>query len=240
MKTSLVFSLICISFVYAKPPVSKPLKLIGKIPHTGYSEGLDYFEGHLWNAFPESIAKIDPKDGSVLLRFKPATDYSESIMWFQGKLWNLSFSNNGIYNGVLKDGKVAFKKVGTVPEVHGWGITTNGKEIITTGDYSDKIYFMNPKTLKVLRTISAHTKQNEKVSGLEDNAWDGKYLWDSSFNSYRGQIFNIHPESGLVEDFYDLPDKEDCPVIDGIAFDGKSLWVTGKHCPSIYHLELPK
>lgn len=218
---------------------NKTLKLLRKIPHSGYSEGLDFHEGYLWNSTPESIIKIDPADGSVIAKYKPATTYSESLMWFQGSLWNLSFANNGIYKGKITGDELKFTRVAKMPEIHGWGITNNGKEIILTGDYSDKIYFMDPKTLTIKRTVSAHKKTGEKVSSLEDNAFDGKYLWDSSFDSYRGQIFRIHPDSGLVEDFYDLPVKEDCPIIDGIAFDGKNLWVTGKHCPGIYYLERP-
>jgi glutamine cyclotransferase len=36
--------------------------------------------------------------------------------------------------------------------------------------------------------------------------------------------------------YFSLPE-ENCPVIDGIAYDGKGLWVTGKECPSIYYLK---
>ncbi len=219
----------------ASMAIADPLKLIRKIPHSGYSEGLDYYEGYLWHALPKQILKINPADGSVLERFTPPTDHSESVVWVPGeRLLNLSFSNNGIYEGKLLRGKIEFKKVGQTPEVHSWGSTWTGKQLVITGDYSNKLYFLNPKTFKVEKTIVT------EVGDLEDLAWDGKGVWSSSFTQHRGQIFRIDPKTGKKGKFYSLPDPEECPVVDGLAFDGKHLWVTGKDCPSIYYLERPQ
>jgi glutamine cyclotransferase len=212
---------------------STKLKLIRKIPHTGYSEGLDFHEGFLWHALPKSLVKIDPKDGTVVEKREPATEYSESLVWAKGGLWNLSFSDNGIYFSKGFSAKNLFKKKGTVPEVHGWGIEFDGKNLIVTGDYSKKLYFLDPETLKVVREIQT------EVSGLEDLAFDGKRIWTSSFTEHRGEIFTVDPTTGKILGFYTLPNAEECPVIDGQAYDGKNLWVTGKNCASIYLFELP-
>jgi glutamine cyclotransferase len=209
------------------------LKQLGQIPHSGYSEGLDFHDGFLWNALPKEIVKISPEDGSVVARYTPATEYSESVTWFKGSLWNLSFSDNGIYKGLLKGDKLVFKRVGSVPEVHGWGITHDGSQIIATGDYSNKLYFLDPSTAKVVRTLVTDK------TALEDLAWDGRGIWTSSFTSHRGRIFRIDPQSGKSGPLYSLPDPESCPIVDGIAVDGKTLWVTGKHCSAIYHFQLP-
>ena len=209
------------------------LELIRKIPHSGYSEGLDFYNGYLWNSLPKQLLKINPADGSVVSRFTPASDYSESLAWFQGALWNLSFSDNGIYRGVLTSrGELKFENKGSTPEIHGWGITHNGKELIVTGDYSSKLYFLDPKSLKIKKTLETNGKD------LEDLAWDGEYVWASSFTFEHGKIFPINPSNGKVMGYFSLPE-ENCPVIDGIAYDGKGLWVTGKECPSIYYLKKP-
>ena len=209
------------------------LELIRKIPHSGYSEGLDFYEGFLWHALPKQLLKIDPKDGTILSRLVPSSDYSESLTWFQGALWNLSFSNNGIYRGVLNSkGELKFQKKGETPEVHGWGLAHNGNELILTGDFSSKLYFLNPKTLKLIRTLETQGKD------LEDLAWDGQFIWSSSFTTEKGKIFAIDPKTGKIMGFFALPD-ESCPVIDGIAYDGKSFWITGKECPSIYYVKKP-
>jgi glutamine cyclotransferase len=209
------------------------LEVINKIPHSGYSEGLDFSKGYLWHALPKEILKIDPKDGSVLERFAPATEYSESLKWSSGSLWNLSFSDEGVYQGQLKKNKIEFKKVASMPEPRGWGIEQIGSELVMTGNFSNKLYFFNPTQRKWVRTLVT-----EGID-LEDLAWDGKTLWTSSFSTNPGTIFSINLKSGKIESYWELPQKDQCPVIDGIASDQKTLWITGKECPSIYQVKIP-
>jgi glutaminyl-peptide cyclotransferase len=209
------------------------LELIRKIPHSGYSEGITHHDGFLWHALPKAILKINPADGEIVERLTPPTEYSESLEWFQGKLYNLSFSDDGIYVGAKGKGKLEFAKKGKTPEVHGWGITHNGKHLIVTGDYSSKLYFLDPKTLKLVKTLKTEGKD------LEDLAWDGKWIWTSSFTADKGHIYKMDPDSGKILDKYSLPQPGECPVIDGIAYDGKNFWITGKECPSIYYVKYP-
>lgn len=218
----------------AFPKSTQVLEVINKIPHSGYSEGLDFSEGYLWHALPKEILKINPKDGSVLERFAPATEYSESLKWVSGFLWNLSFSDDGIYQGQLKQNKLEFRKVATMPEPRGWGVEKVGSELVMTGNFSNKLYFFNPIQKKWIRTLVT------EGADLEDLAWDGKQLWTSSFSSNPGTIFSINLQSGKIESYWELPQKDQCPVIDGIAFDGKTLWITGKECPSIYQVKAPR
>lgn len=209
------------------------LKVLKTIPHSGYSEGLEFHDGFLWHAKPKEIVKIDPKDGSILEKFTPGSEYSESLTWFQGHLFNVSFSDDGLYRGKMKGGKLTFERATNVPEVHAWGLTHDGKHLVMTGNYSKKLYFLDPKTLKLARTIET------PVSDIEDLAWDGVGFWSSSFTSHRGSIFRIDPKTGAVNKIFALPNPDECPVIDGIAFDGKNLWVTGKHCIHLYYIERP-
>ncbi len=209
------------------------LEVLRQIPHSGYSEGLDWKDGFLWHALPKEIVKIDPKDGSIVARFKPASDYSESLVW-QGKtLWNVSYSDNGIYQGTLVGNALTFVRRGSVPEEHAWGIENDGTHFIVTGNYSNKLYFLNQKTMVVARTVET------KVKDIEDLAWDGVGLWASSYTEHKGTIFRIDPKSGKISRFFVLPNPESCPVIDGLAYDGKNLWVTGKHCTSIFEIKRP-
>ena len=219
--------------VYTPSIRAGSLELIRKIPHSGYSEGLHYDGGFLWNALPTEIVKINPKDGSVVARFAPASAYSESVVWVNGELWNVSYADNGIFKGTMGAKGLGFERKGSVPEIHAWGIEFDGTHLVVTGDYSNKLYFLNPKTLKVERQVTVSVKD------LEDLAWDGVGFWASSFTQLRGQIFRINPKTGAVSPYYSLPQPEECPVIDGLAWDGNALWVTGKHCPSIYYVKRP-
>ena len=57
----------------------------------------------------------------------------------------------------------------------------------------------------------------------------------------------IELPSGKVLKYLDLNEKaeqiarnfRDADVLNGIAYDGKNLWVTGKNWPQIYKLKLP-
>ncbi len=237
MQKFLILNFILVFSLFAAPPAAKPsstLELIRQIPHTGYSEGIDYHNGYLWHALPKELKKIDPKDGTVLGTFKPATPYSESLTWFQDRLWNLSYDDNGLYAGKLEGKQFIFKKEFSLPESHGWGIEHRGKEIVFTGNYSNKLYFYDPAKKIITRTLAT------EGAALEDLAWDGTYFWSSSFTQDRGQIFAIHPETGKIMGKFALPESTACNIIDGTAYDGKNLWVTGKECASIYYFKIPK
>lgn len=219
------------SFATAPPP---SLTLVRKIPHTGYSEGIDFAEGFIWSATPELLRKIDPATGQVVKTFAPATRYSESLSWWGKVLWNVSYSDNGIYRGNIAGDGFKFERKGQTAEVHAWGLTHDDKHLIMTGDHgSNKLYFYNPKTLKLERTLTTEKKD------LEDLAWDGKGIWTSSFTAERGRIFRINPKTGKQEGTYTIPEPEMCPVIDGVAVEGKNLWITGKNCPSLYLVKNP-
>lgn len=227
--------------VYAKntpkiPPIiaqASSLSLIRKIPHSGYSEGLDFADGYLWNALPKIINKIDPKDGTVVQRFPPATDYSESLKWVNGALFNLSFSNNGIYRGTLGAQGFTFQRIGGVPEQTGWGLESSSEGLIVTGHFSHNFYILDPTNGKVRRKLTAAVKD------LEDLALDGSRVWTSSFSEFPGQIFTLDLKTGARGPLYKIPEPDQCPIIDGIAREGRTLWITGKECPSIYQVKIP-
>ncbi len=224
----------------AAPPVvsNKPrleqLTVIRTIPHSGYSEGLDYHEGFLWHSLPKEIVKINPKNGAILNRFPPASAYNESLTWFQNSLFVVSYSDNGIYKGQLSGDTLSFERVGSVPEVHAWGIASNGKDIFVTGNYSRQIYRLDPKDFSIKNTIVVD------VTDIEDLAWDGNSLWSSSFTEHRGTIFRIDPATGKTSHYHQLPKPDECPVIDGIAVDGNTFWITGKNCTAIYNVKIPR
>jgi len=224
--------IILITLFVASYSSAETLEVIRTIPHTGYSEGLDFHDGFLWHALPKEILKIDPADGSIVARFVPPTDYSESLHWWNGKLYNLSFSNDGLYVGKLANNKLVFEKKGKVPEKTGWGIVSVGSQLVVTGDFSKILYFLD-SNLKVVRTLVT------EAEAIEDLAYDGESLWSSSFTTFRGKIFKINPKTGKVGPYYSLPSPDDCPIIDGLAYDGKNFWATGKHCPSIYYIKKP-
>lgn len=213
-------------------PHSTMLEIVDRIPRSGWSEGIDIVDGRIWHAWPSTIRELD-MEGNVLSEHEPPSSYSESLTWFRGRLWNLSYHNPNLYAGRLVDGVISFEIVGTVPGVAGWGITHNGTELITTGNGSTDLHFFDGETVSLLRTVTT------PVDDLEDLAWDGRYIWASSYSEYPGQVFRLDPTTGAVVDVHSLPDPEECSIVDGIAIDAGRLFVTGKRCPFIYVAPLP-
>lgn len=211
------------------PSPSPTLEWIGEIPQSGWSEGLEWHDGRLWHPYPGQIEVVSTADGAVLTSYEPPSDYSESVTWLDGHLYDLSYHTNGIYQGTLAaDGSMSWAEVGTTPDVHGWGIATDGHQLFMTGNGQPYVYVLDPADMHLVRTVTT------PVDDLEDIAWQNGWIWASSYSEHHGQIFRIDLLTGDILDVWDLPDPENCSTIDGIAVAHDTLWVTGKNCPYIY------
>lgn len=228
------------------------LLLLKKIPHPSdaYSEGLDYAKGFLWNTLPKKLLKIDPANGDVVASWDYndiPNFYSESIKWVSDTLWELSFSSNHIYTIRFSGKKVHNIEMNTTPDKTAWGIESIKKnELITTGHNSSTLHVYSIAQKKWILDIPIQTPSSldtTQIKGFEDLAWDGKYLWSSSFTSHRGEIFAIDLNQKSIVALYTIPEPEMCPIIDGLAISTehgkKGIWITGKNCPSIYFAALP-
>ena len=170
----------------------------------------------------------------LLREIEPPSSYSESVAWRDGELWNVSYDNANIYVGTpLVGGDFSWRIAGTTPEIHGWGITHDPTHVIVTGNGTPFLYFLDPVTTQVVRTVET------PIDDLEDLAWDRGAIWASSYSAYSGQFFRLNPWSGEVVDVFSLPDPAECPIVDGIAVDGSTLYVTGKDCPWTWVYEMP-
>ena len=214
------------------PPHYVTLQVVDRIPRSGWSEGIDVLGDRIWHAWPSVIRELD-MEGNVLAEHEPPSTYSESLTWFGGRLFNLSYHNANVYAGTVVDGALVFTVVGTVPDEAGWGITHDGTNLIVSGNGSENLYVLDGETFAHLRTITT------PVDDLEDLAWDGRYIWASSYSEYPGQVFRIDPDTGNLVDLHTLPDPDECSIVDGIAVSDGLLYVTGKRCPWIYVAPLP-
>lgn len=213
---------------------AEPLERVRTIPQAGWSEGLDVSGGRIWHPYPHHLEESDLATGDLIATFTPPSDYSESVTWFDGTLYELSYATDGIYEATFAaDSSLTWTLAGHMPEIHGWGITHDGESLIATGNGSPYLYFLDPATLTVTRTVTT------PVDDLEDLAWDGRWLWASSFSLLHGSIVKLDPMTGDIAGLYELAEPSRCSQIDGIAIDAGLLYVTGKDCPWIEVYELP-
>ena len=159
---------------------------------------------------------------------------------FVDSIYQLTYKSNV---GFIYD-KNSFKlKGGFHYPTQGWGLTTNGNELIMS-DGSAALLFINPETLKQTRYIIVSDDKSEVGFLNELEYIEGEIyanIWKTDL------IVRISPETGKVTGWIDLtginpdPAKLKYPhVLNGIAYDKKKkrLLITGKCWPEIYEIEL--
>lgn len=123
----------------------------------------------------------------------------------------------------------------------GWGLTSDGKELILS-DGTKNLYFINPANpSKVLRTIAvaSDTEGYDKLNELEyHNGSIYANVWQKPI------ILKINPANGEVIGIIDLTNiakqntTGDDDVLNGIAFKGENMLVTGKNWSRIYEISI--
>lgn len=123
----------------------------------------------------------------------------------------------------------------------GWGLTNDGSQLIAS-DGTARLYFLDPQTLALRRTLEVRLRGRPQ-GRLNELEWiDGEIwanVWLSDF------ILRIDPASGAVTGVVDLRGLLDpadrrpgTDVLNGIAWDTArgDLWVTGKRWPWLFRI----
>lgn len=124
----------------------------------------------------------------------------------------------------------------------GWGLTYDGKDLIVS-DGTKNIYFLSPSDpSKVVRYISVagNSEVYDQLNELEyHNGYIYANVWQTPY------ILKIDPKSGEVVGKFDFSElvkkntKGNDDVLNGIAFKGNNMLVTGKYWPVIYEVSVP-
>jgi len=214
-----------------------------------YTQGLEFYNGILLEGTGQngesSLRKTDYKSGNVSKSVSLSPDYfGEGITVFNDKIYQLTWKNKVgfIYNAATLEQEKTFDYFS---DVEGWGLTHNDKHLIMS-DGTNKIYFLNPETQKMERSINVYSDTNA-ITELNELEWiDGK-IWANIY--LKDVIVIINPENGAVEsaiDFSDLKTKnkkaltEGDEVLNGIAYNPstKTVFITGKNWDKMFEIKL--
>lgn len=237
--------------VYAKNPEKiLSYEIVTDYPHDtkNFTEGF-FLDG---NTVYESVGL---KGQSKLMKYtlgttKPLLEvklqdsiFAEGIAAVGDKLYQLTYQTK---IGFIYD-KNTLKLLSQFPSnnmiAEGWGMTTDGKNLITT-DGTKNIYFLDPSDpSKVLRRISVagHTESFDQLNELEfHNGFIYSNVWQKPI------ILKINPANGEVVGTFDLTKivnenlvkNDPDAVLNGIAFKGDNMLVTGKNWAKIYELKI--
>jgi glutamine cyclotransferase len=229
----------------AAPPVAG---VLGSFPHdpTSFTEGLVYDHGALFEStgmYGESkLRKVDLTSGRVLAQIR-LTDafFGEGLALLGGELFQLTYKEGRCF---VYDAATLEKKRELTYEGEGWGLTTNGSQLVMS-DGSPTITFRDPKSLAVVRRITV-TGALGPVANVNELEWvKGQILanvWGTNV------IVRVDPESGRIVQTIDLaylPEPRrgatEDDVLNGIAYDeaGDRLFVTGKRWSHVFQIPRP-
>ncbi|HJW66050.1 MAG TPA: glutaminyl-peptide cyclotransferase, partial [Candidatus Bathyarchaeia archaeon] len=124
----------------------------------------------------------------------------------------------------------------------GWGITTDGKNLIMS-DGTASLYFLNPETFEKIGQVEV-----KDASGPVLNLNELEYIHGDVYANvwHQDKIAIINIQTGGVKGWinltglYDLSNADPENVLNGIAYDAISerLFVTGKRWPRLFEIKL--
>jgi len=231
-------------------PKNVSYSIVKTYPHdtSSFTQGLILYNGDLYEGTGEygrsHLLKVNLNTGKI--QKKTILDpkfFGEGITILNDTVYQLTWQEKVVFAYTVKD----FKKLKEFKiDTQGWGITTNGQELIVS-DGSSNLYYYNPSVFQLLRTQSI-TEAGSLSYNLNELEYIDGYIYANQWQA--PYILKIDPGSGAIVGKIDLTDiwnrvKAKDPQADvpnGIAYDtaSKKIYITGKKWPDLYEIELSK
>lgn len=238
-----------------KKPTIYTYEIVNSYPHDtkAYTQGLEYHNGYLYETTgrkgQSTLRKVEIKTGEVLQKIDLDKKYfGEGMTILNNKIYWLTWQAKKGFVYDLETFKLE-KEFNYGKSIEGWGLTNNGSELIKS-DGTNKIWFLDPETLKEKRSIQVYTTDRSVKDINELELINGK-LFSNKWQKNTLVIIDI--ESGIAEGLADLrPLKKEMSktqklepqdeVLNGIAYDKENdrLFVTGKNWGKLFEIKLIK
>lgn len=235
--------------VFAKNPEKNlTYEIVAEYPHSteNFTEGF-YLDG---NTVYESVGL---QNQSKLMKYtlgsstnskeakQPDNIFSEGISSVGNKIYQLTYKDRKIF---VYD-KNSFELLNELPMpnqmVEGWGMTTDGKYLIAS-DGTKNIFFLNssdPSKMIKYISVAGNKEVYDQINELEyHNGFIYSNVWQKPI------ILKINPKTGEVVGKFDfsaiakkhITNEDD--VLNGIAFKGENMLITGKNWDKIYEVKI--
>lgn len=213
-----------------------------------FTQGLYYKDGFLYEGTGQygasALMKVEPSTGKIVTSIALKDSYfGEGIAELGGEIFQLTWMN-GLC--LVYDAKTMSYSKEYAYGSQGWGLTTDGKELIMS-DGSNKLTILDPRNFQPLRQIQVYDNQGA-VEQLNELEYVDGLVWANVWQSDR--IVAISMESGAVVADLDLSkllsdaDRRGLDTIDhvlnGIAWDKERnvFFVTGKCWPKLFEIHI--
>lgn len=187
------------------------------------------------------LRRYELSTGRVLTEVElPKAYFGEGAVGVNGFIYQMTYRER-IVRKYQQDTFALIEELAMPREVReGWGMTTDNSTIYVT-DGSNNVYFVDPHTFGVTRTLPIVDSDGRRMMNLNELEYINGELWANIYFSRR--VVVIDPTTGSVKYFVDLsglgaPDESyrwsSGEVLNGIAYDGSRILVTGKYWRHIY------
>ena len=182
-----------------------------------------------------SLRQVDLETGSILrIRHLPDAYFAEGCTIWEDQIIQLTWKSGVAFEYDKEDfairGEFSY-------DGEGWGLTQDGQHLIMS-DGTSYLRFLDPETLQETSRVQV-TDQGTPVERLNELEWVRGEVWANVWQS--PQVARIDVKTGQVQgwiDFTELADNEPRGVLNGIAVQGDSMFVTGKRWDALYEVEI--
>ena len=220
--------------------------VIRSFPHDSgaFTQGLLYADGEFFESTglegESSVRRVEVATGRVLQRRAVDAQYfGEGLALVGDVLIQLTWQRHTAF--VYDRRTFALRRTFSY-KTEGWGLTYDREGGLVLSDGSDRLFFLDPRTYAVLKTLRV-TDAGRPVTHLNELEWIEGEIWANVWQTDR--IARIAPSTGFVTGWVDLtalwPQAQRRPpadVLNGIAYDraGRRVFVTGKKWPKVYQI----
>jgi len=168
----------------------------------------------------------------------PRSVFGEGLTVFKNRLYQLTYTNRLVYVWDKELHKLETLHVPNSGPMEGWGLTHDGETLIAS-DGSSTLYHMDERFKPVGRVTVTDTT-GHAVRGLNELEYVDGEIWANIYGT--DCIARIDAHSGRIggwivaSDLY--PENPDPAVwvMNGIAYDGNRILLTGKNWPKIFEV----
>lgn len=223
-------------------------KIVNVFPHDtlSFTEGLEFYRDTLFESIGQynksKLLKTNYKTGAIYKSVDLEGNYfGEGITIINNQIIQLTYKEltGFVYNA---DTWKVEKKFTFDKQVEGWGLTNDGT-FLYQSDGTEKIWKMDPKSLKMIDYINVYTNSS-KIKSVNELEWINGKIYSNIWT--KDAIAVVNPKNGSVEAILNLSDlrkqvkNSTAEVLNGIAYNPKTktLFVTGKYWEKMFEIKV--
>ncbi len=224
--------------------------IVNIYPHDtkSYTQGLEFYRDTLFEGTGQKgsskLMKTDYKTGKKLQTVNLEGKYfGEGITILNNKVYQLTWRENTgfVYNA---DNLKKIKDFSYFKSIEGWGLCNDGN-VLYQSDGTEKIWVLDPETLKEIDYINVYSGTT-KIKSINELEWvDGK-IYGNVYQ--KDAVARINPKTGAVEGILNLAELKSKvnvqdihnEVLNGIAYNPKTktFFITGKNWDKMFEIKV--